>query len=272
MSRLGSSALAVVLVAVLSLAAYADPLMVAASVVVVQVLVASAPSPADARGRAVPGPRFAAALSGGLVATVVTLFPGLLDGAQETSTQTFLRVDTGMFVGVLPAVVVTVFVALLSQMARTDGRPNLVSTTSYAVALGVFATLAVGWIGAAQSLGRSDIVVIGAAGLAGGVLVWAVPLDRVLVGSGAVLAGGAAGAAVVVLLDVRESVAFGIAVGSGAALFAVTGQVLGRAWSRGKRHAETGWGFPAAMSVALAAPVVYVGSQLMGVTVTITGS
>jgi hypothetical protein len=57
---------------------------------------------------------------------------------------------------------------------------------------------------------------------------------------------------------------FGVAIGSAAALFGVLGQVLGRAWSQGRTHAAAGWGFPGAMSLALAAPLVYVGGQLVG--------
>src|SRR5664279_840499 len=84
MFRLRSSLLTVVLAGVLVLAAHADVWVVAAAVVVVQVLIASAPSLADARGRSVPTPRFIPAMLGGLVATGLTLYPRGLRGAEGT--------------------------------------------------------------------------------------------------------------------------------------------------------------------------------------------
>ena len=79
------------------------------------------------------------------------------------------------------------------------------------------------------------------------------------------MAGAGGGAAVVIGIDSTTLTwVFGVAIGSAAALFGVLGQVLGRAWSRGRTHAAAGWGFPGAMSLALAAPLVYVGGQLVG--------
>lgn len=264
MSRVGSALLSLALAAVITLASYTEVVFVAAAVLVVQVLVASAPSPAGATGRSIRVPRFAAAIAAGLVATILTVFPHLLGGADGTSSHTLGQVETGMLSGLLPAVAVAVFVALISQMLRTDGRADLVPSTSFAVALGVFAALPAGWIGAAQSLGAPEVVAIGAAGLGAGVVAWAVPLDRWVCGSAAVVLGGAAGAAVAVGIDSLVTWVLGVAIGSGAALFAVLGEVLGRAWSQGRTHASAGWGFPGALSVALAAPIVYVGGQLVG--------
>jgi len=250
------------LAGLLTLAAYTDPVFVASVVIVVQLLIAFAPSPNDAEGHSVDAPRFAAAASAGLVATVLTLAPQLLRGADGASIKAFGQTDNGMLSALLPAAAAAVFVALATQMARKDGRTNLVSTTGYAVSLGVFAALSVGWIGAAQSLGSAEAVAVGAAGVAGGLLVWLLPFDRWMCGSAAVVAGAAAGAGVSHALNMTW--AFGIAVGSGAALFAILGQVLGRAWAQGRTHAAAGWGFPGAMSIALAAPIVYVGGQLFG--------
>ena len=195
MSRIRSSALSVVIAGVLVLAAYADQLLVAAVVVVVQVLIASAPSLADDRGRSVPTPRFAPAMAGGLVATALAVWPQALpaaDGAEDV-----LGVaDTGVLAGIIPAAAVTVFVALGTQMLRKDGRRELTTSTSYAVSLGVAAAVTSGWIGATQSLGGAPVVAIAAAGLGAGLLVWALPFDRILMASASVLAGAAAGAAV----------------------------------------------------------------------------
>jgi Tfp pilus assembly protein PilW len=169
-----------------------------------------------------------------------------------------------MLSGMLPAVAVAVFVALISQMLRTDGRADLVPSTAFAITLGVFAAVSAGWIGAAQSLGAPEVIAIGAAGLGAGVVAWAVPFDRWVCGSAAVVLGGAAGAAVAVGVDSVVTWVLGVAIGSGTALFAVLGEVLGRAWSQGRTHASAGWGFPGAMSIVLAAPIVYVGGQLVG--------
>ena len=262
MFRLRSSLLTVVLAGVLVLAAHADVWVVAAAVVVVQVLIASAPSLADVRGRSVPTPRFIPAMLGGLVATGLALYPRGLRGAEGTQDVWGLS-DSGMLAGIIPAVAVALFAALVTQMLRSDGRRELTTSTSYAVSLGVAAALASGWIGGAQSLGGSSVVAIGAAGVAAGVLVWALPFDRILMGSAAIVAGAAGGAVVAFTVDSVVTVIFGIAVGSAAALFAVLGQVFGRAWVSARSHASVGWGFPGAMSIALAAPIIYVGGQLV---------
>ncbi|KAA1395197.1 hypothetical protein [Aeromicrobium ginsengisoli] len=264
MPRLGSTLLSLALAGAITLAAYADPVFVGAAVVLVQVLIALAPSAVDATGHSIRSPHFVAALSGGLVATAITLAPDLLNGAAGTSPDVVGATDSGMLAGILPAIAVSVFVALIAQMLRTDGRPNLVPSTAYAVTLGAFAAMSTGWIGAAQSLGDAEAVAVGAAGLAAGLLVWLVPIDRFVCAVLAVVAGAGAGAAVTLALDSTLTWAFGITVGSATALFGVLGQVLGRAWSRGHTHASAGWGFPGAMSIALAAPLVYVGGQLVG--------
>ncbi|MBC7633549.1 hypothetical protein [Aeromicrobium sp.] len=264
MPRLESTLLSLALAGVITLAAYTDPVLVAAGVLIAQAQIASAPRPADPQGRSISAPRFAAAASAGVVATALTLAPHLLDGAGSSSLNIVGSVDTGMLGGIIPAIAVGLFVALVSQMLRTDGRPHLVSSTGYAVALGVFAALCVGWIGAAQSIGGAASVAVGAAGLAGGLLVWLLPIDRFVCGSLAIVAGGAAGAAVALSVDSVLTGVFGVAIGSGTALFAVLGQILGGAWSQGRTHAAAGWGFPGAMSIALAAPIVFVGGQLVG--------
>lgn len=264
MPRLGSTLLSLALAGAITLAAYTDPVFVGAAVLLAQILVASAPSPAAPDGGSIRTPRFGAAIAAGVVATAITLRPELLSGADGTSPDVVGSVDTGMLSAIMPAIAVAVFVALLSQMLRKDGRPHLVQSVGYAMTLGVFAALCVGWIGAAQSLGDADIVAVGAAGLAGGLLVWLIPIDRWLCGSLAVVVGGVAGAVVAGNVDSAMTWLLGVAVGSGVALFAILGQVLGRAWSRGRTHASAGWGFPGAMAIALAAPVVYVGGQLIG--------
>lgn len=266
MSRLKSSLLTVVLAGMLALAASADVLVVGAGVVVVQVLIASAPSLADTRGRSVPTPRFVPVLLAGLVATGLALFPHGIPGADGTQNVRGLS-DSGVLAGIMSAIAVGLFATLITQMMRKDGRRELTTSTSYAVSLAVAAALASGWIGGAQSLGGAPVVAIAAAGVSAGVLVWALPFDRILVGSAAIVVGAAAGALAALAVDSVVTVVFGVAVGSAAALLAVLGQVFGRAWVSSRTHASIGWGFPGAMSIALAAPIVYVGGQLVAASI-----
>ncbi|MEO6473208.1 MAG: hypothetical protein ABIR57_14505, partial [Aeromicrobium sp.] len=132
MSRVESTLLSVALVGVLTLAAYTEVFLVAAVVLVAQCMIAAAPSPADATGRTVNAPRFGAAATAGLIATVVTVHPQILVGAAGTQSGTIGAVDSGVFAGMAPAVAVGVFVSLVSQMLRKDGRKALVVTTGYA--------------------------------------------------------------------------------------------------------------------------------------------
>lgn len=263
MPRLGPTLLSLALAGVLTLAAYADPVLVAVVVVLVQVLVALAPALVSTTGAAIESPRRVPAIAGGLVATAVTLHPDLLEGAAGTSADVIGATDTGSYAGLLPGVAVAVFVALVAQMLRTDGRTRLVESVAYAVGLSVCAALAVGWIGAVQSLGDSTCVAVGAAGVAAGLVAWSLPIDRWLCLSLATVAGAAGGAAVVLAVDSIMTVYFGLLVGAAAALFAVLGQVVARAMAGTGTHPAAAWGFPGAMSIALAAPVVYLGGQLV---------
>jgi hypothetical protein len=263
-SRIGASALSVVLAAVLTLTVQTGELiLVAAVIVVVQGLLASAPSPADARGRSVPTPRSAATMSAGLVSCVVALDPTLLLGAHGSSVGQDGLVSTGVVAGILPGVAVGVFVALVAQMLRRDDRRELVLSTSSAISLALFASLASAWIGAARATAGGDVVTIAAVGLAASLLVWMIPIDRVVCAAMAITAGAGASAGAALVVGGLPTWVFGVAVGSGTALFAILGQVLARAWSQGRVHASAGWGFPGAMAIAMAGPIVYLGGQLV---------
>jgi len=265
-SRAGSTFLSIAFVAVLTLAAYTDVLFVAAVVVIIQLTIGAAPSPACASGRSVNAPRFGAAAVAGLIATAVTLHPELVLGAEGTRAGRVGLIDSGVFAGLVPAMAAGVIVALISQMLRKDGRKSLVLTTGYAVTLCAFAALAIGWIGAAQSFDGAAVVAVGAIALSAALLVWLLPFERWLTGSLAVAAGGAAGAVVAPILgNLSEMTSlFGAVIGIGIAMFGILGQVLGQAWCSGRRHASTGWGFSGALSVALSAPIVFLTSQLLG--------
>lgn len=262
-ARLGSALLSVVLVGVITLAAYTDVVLVGAAVLLVQVLVAAAPVLVGAGGAVIASPRFVPAVVASLVATAVTLEPDLLSGATGTSATVVGAGDTGMFGSVLPAVGVAVFLALIGQMLRKDGRAHLVESVGYAVMIAVVAALAAGWIGTAQSLGGADVVAVGAAGVAAGLLVWAIPLDRWVCLALAILAGAGAGAAVAASVDASMTVLFGVVVGSGAAFFAVIGQVAARMMVHAQAGAAVSWGFPGSAAVAAVAPIVYLGGQLI---------
>ena len=264
MSRIGASALSIVIAVVLTLAVQTGVLiLVAAVIVVVQGLLASAPSPADARGRSIPTPRSAATMSAGIVSCIVALEPGLLLGAAGSSVGQDGLISTGVVAGILPGVAVGVFVALAAQMRRRDDRRELVLSTSAAVSLALFASLASTWIGAARAASGSDVVTIAAAGLAASLLVWMIPIDRYVCASAAIAVGAGASAWAAIVIGGVPTWIFGLALGSGTALFAIVGQVLARAWSRGRVHASAGWGFPGAMAIAMAGPIVYLGGQLL---------
>ena len=272
MSRVESTLLSIALAGVLTLAAYTDVLLVGAVIVITQIMVAAAPSPANASGHSVNAPRFGAAAFAGLIATGVTLHPEVLLGANGTRAGRVGTIESGVFAGLVPAVAAGVIVALLSQMLRKDGRKSLVLTTGYAVTLCTFASLAIGWIGAAQSIGGAPVVAVAAIALAAALLVWLVPFDRWVIGSLAVAAGGVGAAFAAPYLGDTSGMtwAFGALVGVGVATFAILGQVLGRAWCSGRRHASAGWGFPGALSLALSAPIVFVASQLLGASFTLS--
>lgn len=262
MSRLAPTAWSTVLVAVLVLAAHVEVLMVAAVVLVVQAQMAAAPPPADARGRAVPTPKAVATVVAGVVATVLTVRPQWLHGAEGTRAGEIGVLASGTVAGVLPAVAAGVFLSLLAQMLRREGRRDLVVSTGYAVAVTTFAALTVGWISAASAFGGREVVAVGASSMVVALLVWCLPIDRWICGCLAVSAGAAGGVAATLVLDGFLLPLFGVVIGMAVGLFAVLGQVLGRAWGEGRRHAASGWGFPGALSVALAAPVVHLGGQL----------
>ena len=271
-SRAESTLLSIALAGVVTLAAYTEIFLVAAVVLVIQVMIATAPSPADSAGRSVHAPRFASAAFAGLISTTLTFRPQIWLGASGTHAGAVGSIDSGVFAGMVPAVAGGVSVAMISQMLRKDGRKSLVLTTGYAVTLCAFAALTIGWIGAAQSVGGAPAVAVGASALAAGLLVWLIPVDRWIAGAGALVAGAVAGGVVAPLLNDNNTMnwAFGATAGIGVAMFGILGQILGRAWCEGRRHASSGWGFPGALSLALAAPVVFVASQLVGASITLS--
>lgn len=258
--------MSVALGAVFTLAAYTDTLFVAAAVLIAQLMVAAAPAPSDDRGRRIACPRFGPALAAALVATAVTVSPDLLIGASGTTAGSIGFISSGLMSGAVPGMAVGVLGALLGQMLRKDGRPSLVLSLSYATALCMFAVLPVGWIGASQSLGGAPLVALGSIAVGVALLVWLAPGGRAVVGIAAVVAASVVTGLSTLYLSgpANMGLIFGAIVGAGIGLFAILGQLLGRAWSVAPGHSAAGWGFAGAMSLALSAPVVFISSQFLG--------
>lgn len=259
--RLAASLLSVALAGVVVLAAVTPELwLVAAAVLLVQVLVATAPAHGVPR---VSRPTvFVPVVAGSLVATAVAQDPTLLRGASGTRSTEDALLSTGALAGMLLGAAVVVSWALVAQMLRRDGRDELVLSVAATATVGVLATFTAGWVAAASATASADVVTMGAVGLSAGLLVWSVPGDRVALGSAAVVAGVLAGALAAGLVDGAGTWVLGVAVGGGAAGCAVLGQVLGRAWTAGARPGPQAWAFPAAVSVAVVGPVVHLGAQL----------
>lgn len=264
-SRLGSTLLSLALAGVITLAAYTDEALVVAAVLLVQVLVATSPPLVGPAGEVIASPRFLPAVVAGVVATALTYRPELLSGADGTSADVVGATDTGMLSGVLPAIMAAVFIALFAQMLRSDGRAHLVRSVGYAVLVSVVAAFAAGWLGTVQSLGDAAAIAVGAAGLGAGLVVWMLPVDRWLCIGLSTLAGAGGGAVVAATVDSPMTVYFGVVVGAGSAIFAVLGQIVARTMSGANLSPGARWGFPGAMAVAFAAPVVYIGGQLITV-------
>lgn len=264
MSRLQAILVSIVLIVTMTLATYTHVIFVAVLVLVIQAMIAAAPAPADAHGRSVASPRFVPAFAAGVLATVLTLWPDLLEGAPGT-TSAHSGISNGVLAGIMPGVALGVIVTLVAQMFRRDGRANLVISVGYTVTLCMFATLPVAWIAATQTFGRSVVVALGAAGIVVAMLVWAVPKDRYAVGVAAVLAASLAGVGVapIVPTPIDVNPVFGAVTAGCVAFFAIIGLVVGRNWCRGRLRVAEGWGFPSAIALAMAAPVVYVAGQLI---------
>src|SRR5689334_5800957 len=95
---------------------------VVATIIVVQILLATAPSPTDADGRSLPTPQFAATLAGGLVAAAIACVPPFLIGAAGTRAGIDGLAVTGVLAGLMPGVAAGLMVAIGAQLIRADER------------------------------------------------------------------------------------------------------------------------------------------------------
>lgn len=270
-SQLAAVGLTATLVAVEALAVQTGFLvLVLATVLVAQCLIASAPSPADQRGRSVATPQFWPTIISGVAASVIAFEPRVLIGAPGTRAGADGAVSTGVFAGVIPAVAFGLILAIIVQLARRDGRSNLVLSLSVVVTLTVFSALASAWIGAVSASGSrsgtltigGDLVTCACAAVGVGLLGWVVPWSRPVGAAVSMGVGAAASAGTAWLIGGELVWPFAAAVGMGATGFALIGLLIGAAWTRGRGHVATTWGFPGALAFVLTGPLVYIAAQM----------
>lgn len=198
MSRATRSVVTAGLAAVVAVAGYVDPLalVVVAALLVVAVAIGW-PSLAE-----LPFPPGSAAVVGlsGLGAVGAVWLVG----------------DAPSLAALAVVMAVSLVLTFVNELLRRDGRPRLVESVSGTVAGSVLALCTAGWIAAGALVNGTGFVVVGAAALAVGSAVSAVPLPRWLsatatAGSAALVGLLAAGA--VPWVPVRPGAIIGLAVG-----------------------------------------------------------
>lgn len=239
------------------LAAYTHVYALAVSVLIAQLVLASAPAPTASRAPAIA--RFVPIALGGSVATVLTARPSLLAGAGGTETGRVGAVDTGVLVGVAPGIAVLVLAALLSQMLRRDGRDGLVESLTQTVSVGVVVTLLTGWVAALQSFNGVPVVVQAAIAVVATTVVVHLPGPPALIGALAAVVSGSVSAVATVLVDDTIPYAFAVALGVSVSVFLVLGQAIAREWGSDPRRRV---GVDAMLPLALVGPVVFLAGQL----------
>lgn len=237
-------------------------LPVVATVVVALIVIAVAPSPADENGRPVTTAHTVPTLVGGSVAAAIAYYPLLLLGASTRSSLDGLQ--AGSLAGLVLGVAAGQLTAMVTHVASSAARAQLVRSLGVTASLTTFAACACGWIGAARSLNGPDMVVIACAALVGGLVVSAVPGRRLVVTPLALAAGTVAAAAtahwapgVSAPLWLAASAGF-VVIGVALLSFAV-----GDAWILHREQAPGARAFPAALAFALVGPVVYVAGDFL---------
>ena len=261
-----AAALTVALVAVMGLAAQTRVLLpVLATVLIVQVLIASAPSPADDRGRAIPTPQLAATLIGSAVSSAIAYHPSLLFGAQTRASLDGLK--PGVFAGLLLGVAAGLIAAIVAQAVRKDGRSHLVESLAAVTSLVVFAACASAWVAAARANTGPEVLTIACGAVLAAFLMTLAPGHRGLVLPIALMAGAAGGAAASHLVRGEATLPFAAGVGLGAAGFALVGLAVGTVWTHGRNHLPAAWGLPGALAFAMVGPLVFVAGDFLAATV-----
>ncbi|WP_344552274.1 hypothetical protein [Pseudokineococcus marinus] len=144
----------------------------------------------------------------------------VLGGAQGRARPLADPSAAGAAEAVLAALGLSVVLAFLHQILRRDGRPRLAESVAGTVAGAAVAGLATGWLSAAAL--QPDVVLVGAGGLAAALLVTALPWPQRLTGALALVAAGAAAAAVAGVLPAVRAAAAAVL---GVALAVVVGAV-----------------------------------------------
>lgn len=262
--RVPAALLTMALAFVVALAALTRTLSpVVATVIVVQILLATAPSPTDADGRSIPTPQFAATLAGGLVAAAIACLPPFLIGAAGTRAGIDGLAVTGVLAGLMPGVAVGLMMAIGAQLARADDRRSLVLSLAAVVSLVLFASAATAWIGAASTASGREVVAICGGAIVGALAVWIGFGPRLVAGVVSVVVGGAAAAVMALRLGGAVTWEFATIAGAVVACFTVVGLLIGAAWIDERQQRSARWGFPGALAFALAGPLVYVASQMV---------
>ena len=258
--------LTVALVAVMGVAAQTRVLLpVLATVFVAQVLIASGPSPADERGRAIATPQLTATLIGGAVSSAIAYHPDLLIGTQTRASLDGLK--PGVFAGVLLGVAAGLVAAIVAQVARKDERHHLVESLAAVSSLVVFAACASAWVSAVRANTGREVVTVGCAAVLACFLAILVPGDRRVVVQIALIAAAAAGAVGSHFVEGQSTVPYAACVGFGAAGFALVGLSVGTTWTHGRSHLSSAWGLPGALAFVLAGPLVFVAGDFLAATV-----
>lgn len=261
-----AAALTIALVTVMGLAAQTRVLLlVLATVLIAQVLIASAPSPADDRGRAIPTPQLTATMVAGAISSAIAYHPALLFGAQTRASLDSLK--PGVFAGILIGVAAGLITAIVAQAMRKDGRGHLVESLAAVSSLVVFAACAAAWVAAARANTGWEVVTIGCGAVLVTVLLSLVPGPRSAILPIAVVAGAAAGAAASHLLEGEATLSFAAGVGLGAGGFTLLGLAVGTVWSHGRSHLPAAWGLPGALAFVMAGPLVFVAGDFLAATV-----
>lgn len=261
-----AAVLTAALVTVMGLAAQTRVLLpVLATVLVAQVLIASAPSPADDRGRAIPTPQLTATLIAGGVSSLIAFYPTLLFGAQTRASLDSLK--PGVFAGMLLGVAAGLIAAIVAQALRTDGRQQLVPSLAAVSSLVVFAACASAWVGAARANTGREIVTIGCVAVLASFLTGLVPGDRRVMLPLSLMLGAAAGAGASHVLGGHATLPFAAGVGFGAAGIALLGLAVGTVWAHGRSHLPSAWGLPGALAFVMAGPLVFVAGDFLAATV-----
>lgn len=261
-----AACLAIALATVMGLAAQTQVLLpVLATVLIAQVLIASGPSPADDRGRAIPTPQLVATLVSGAVSSAIAYHPDLLLGAQTRASLDSLK--PGVFSGLLLGIAAGLVAAIVAQAVRKDGRRQLVESLAAVSSLVVFAACASAWVAAARANTGREIVTIGCAAVLVTFLLNLAPGDRRLVLPIALIAGAAAGAAAAHLVGGQATLPFAAGVGLATAGVGLVGLAVGTAWTHGRSHLPSAWGLPGALAFVLAGPLVFVAGDFLAATV-----